>query len=140
VEAQKQALIAALNEDLADELAALTQYMWHHVMGKGFDSLPILSKFRETAMDEMKHAEKLAERIDYLGGVPTTKMSAVKVGGSLRQMVEDDLRGEEEAIRKYKEHIKLAEQSGDPVTRLMLEGILTDEEGHAYDWQTVLGM
>ena len=131
-------IIDALNKDLSDELAAIVQYMWHHVMGSGFDSTAITAQMRLTALDEMKHAEMLAERIDYLGGVPTAQLSKVYMGGALRNMVEDDLDGENRAIAQYKEHIKLCLELNDPTTRLMLETILTDEERHAHTWETVL--
>jgi bacterioferritin len=135
----KQDVIEALNEDLAYELAAITQYMWHHVMAKGLESPAIVDQMRETSMDEMKHAEKLAERLDYLGGTPTTKPKEIRMGGDLRKMIQDDLDAENEAIQRYKRHIKLAAEAEDPVTRLMLEEILTDEEDHAYTWETLLG-
>jgi len=131
-------LIEALNEDLSYELASIIQYMYHHIMAQGFDSPEIDERFRETSMDEMKHAEKLAERIDYYGSVPTTRISEIKVGGDVRKMIEDDLRGEHEAIERYKEHIKLADRVGDPGTRHMLEDILLDEEEHAHQWETIL--
>jgi bacterioferritin len=70
--------------------------------------------------------------------VPTTKPNPIKVGGTLKQMVEDDLELEYQAIRMYKEQIKIAKEIGDTTTRLMLEKILTAEEEHADKWETVL--
>lgn len=133
-------IIDALNDARADELAAIMQYMAHHYVAQGMESPEIIEMFKKTAMDEMKHAEKLAERVDYLGGVPTTQPSMIKKGGNLKKMVADDLTTENGAIKKYKQYIKLAATDGDSTTRLMLEEILTDEEGHAYDWETVLGV
>jgi len=133
-----QELIDALNEDLSYELAAITQYMYHHVMANGFDSPEIDERFRKTSMDEMKHAERLAERIDYFGGIPAPRPAGIKVGGDVKKMIEDDLAGEHEAIARYKEHIKLAERLGDPGTRHLLEDILLDEEEHAHGWETIL--
>src|SRR3989337_2864093 len=127
-----QELIDALNEALPCGVAPPIQYIYHHVMASGFDSPEIDERFRETSMDEMKHAEKLAERIDYYGSVPTTRISEIKVGGDVRKMIEDDLRGEHKAIDRYKEHIKLADRVGDPGTRHLLEDILLDEEEHAH--------
>ena len=63
-------LLDALNEDLAYELAALTQYMWHHAMGQGLEFPAISDLFKGFSIQEMKHAEALAERIDLLGGCP----------------------------------------------------------------------
>lgn len=134
----KEKIIAALNQDIALELGAIVQYMWHHVMAEGMKSPEISEMFRDTSMDEMKHAEEFAERIDYLGGVPVTKPEPIKVGGDLIKMIRDDLAGERGAIKKYKEDIKLCIAEDDPVTRLMLEEILADEEKHAHDWRTLL--
>jgi len=131
-------LIDALNQDLSYELAAVIQYMWHHVMGSGVESPAIIDRFRLVAMDEMRHAEMVAERIDLLGGVPTTELAAIQVGGDLKKMIRDDIAGEELAIRLYKGHIKLADGLDDPTSRRMLEDILADEERHLHDWETIL--
>jgi bacterioferritin len=131
-------LIDALNQDLSYELAAVIQYMWHHVMASGVESPAIIDRFRLFAMDEMRHAEMVAERIDLLGGIPTTELQAVQVGGALEKMIRDDIAGEELAIRMYKEHIKLADGLDDPTSRRMLEDILADEERHLHDWETIL--
>jgi len=131
-------LLDALNEDLAYELAALTQYMWHHVMGQGLEFPAISDLFKEFSIQEMKHAEALAERIDLLGGVPTTKPQEIKGGGNLKKMLQDDLAGEYTAIDLYTRHIALAEKEKDVVTRRLLESILGDEQGHANDLEAVL--
>lgn len=131
-------IIEALNTALGMELGAIVQYMWHHVMVEGVESPEIAEMFRNTGIDEMKHAERLAERIDYYGGVPTTKPGEIMVGGDMKKMIEDDLAGELMAIKTYKDFIRLAVEEGDPVTRLLLEGILTDEEEHEYNWRTLL--
>lgn len=136
----KKKIIEVLNIDRAYELAAILQYMGHHYEGEGIDSPAILEIFKKTAVDEMKHAELLAERIVYLGGEPVQKPASVKRGGDLKSMVKDDLTGENEAIERYKAHIKLCAELGDSTTRLMLEGILTQEEGHADTWETTLGI
>jgi bacterioferritin len=132
-------LIDALNEDLSYEMASIIQYMWHHVMASGLDSPAIIDRLRLVALDEMRHAEMLAERIDLLGGVPTTKLQAVLVGGDLKKMIRDDIAGEELAIQVYKDHIKLANGLDDPTSRRMLEDILADEERHLDTWESVLG-
>ncbi|MFQ5814616.1 MAG: bacterioferritin [Anaerolineae bacterium] len=131
-------LLGALNEALSDELASIIQYMFHHVMGRGLASPAVVEMFKSHAMDEMKHAYTLAERIDLLGGTPTTKVGPIKVGGDLKKMLQDDLEGEYRAIDMYSRYVKLAAQEDDPVTRLLLEEILGTEEGHANDWEAVL--
>lgn len=136
----KKKIIEALNKDRTDELAAVAQYMGHHYTAEGMDCLPIMETFKKTAIDEMRHAEMLAERIVYLGGTPTTERSEIKKGGELKRMIGDDLASENKAIAQYREHVKLCDELGDPTTRLMLERILSDEEGHADTWETVLGI
>lgn len=136
----KEKLIKALNDDLALELAAITQYMWHHVMAEGMESPEISEMFRKIAIDEMKHAEKLAERINYLGGIPVTKPAEIKVGGDLKKMIKDDLDGERMAIKQYKQHIKIAEELGDPVSKRILEDIIMDEEEHDDKFSAILGI
>ena len=133
-------IIEALDQDRADELAAIIQYMGHHYEAEGMESPEIIEIFKSTAIDEMRHAEALAERIVYLGGTPTKIPSPIKKGGDLRKMIKDDLDSENGAIKQYKEHIKLCAQLDDPVSRLMLEKILTDEEEHADKWETILGI
>lgn len=133
-----QQLIDALNQDRADELGAIYQYMGHHYEAEGLESPELIEIFKELAIDEMKHAETLAERITYLGGEATMQPSEIKRGGDLRKMVQDDLNGELGAIEQYKEHIKLAEGLGDYGTRHILEEILVDEEEHADRFQHYL--
>lgn len=136
----KKKVIEALNVDRAYELAAILQYMGHHYEGDGMESPAILDIFKKTALDEMKHAELLAERIVYLGGEPVQKPATVKRGGDIKSMMREDLNAENDAIERYKAHIKLSDELGDPTTRLMLEGILSEEEGHADVWETTLGI
>ncbi|KCZ72447.1 bacterioferritin (cytochrome b1) [Candidatus Methanoperedens nitroreducens] len=133
-------IIDALNKDREQELSAIIQYMKHHYEGQGMESPEILDKEREIAIAEMRHAESLGERINYLGGVPTKSVSHIAEGGDLRKMIQDDLAKENTAIKQYKEHIKLAAEEGDITTRVMLEQILKEEEDHANTWETVLGV
>ena len=135
-----QKMIEALNKDRADELSAIVQYMKHHYEMEGIESPKIIDLAKDIAKDEMRHAEKLGERINYLGGIPTKNISSVIEGGDINKMVENDLAKENGAIKQYKEHIKLAVEEEDFTTRLMLEEILKDEEGHANTWETVLGI
>ena len=133
-----QKIIEALNKDREDELSAIIQYMKHHYEGEGMESPEIIDIEKDIAMAEMRHAEKLGERINYLGGVPTKRVSPIAEGGDLKKMVQDDLAKENAAIRQYKEHIKLAAEEDDPTTRLMLEEILKEEEDHAKTWEKIL--
>ena len=131
-------LLEALNEALSDEYAAIIQYMVHHVMGRGLASPAVAEMFKAHAMDEMRHAYALIERIDLLGGEPAITVGPITVGGDLKKMVQDDLEGEYRAQEMYRRYIKLAVQEDDPVTRRLFEEILATEEGHTNDWETVL--
>ena len=84
---KNQKIIDALNKDRADELGAIIQYMGHHYTADGMESPAIVGIFKTTAIDEMKHAEMLAERIVYLGGDPVNKPSDIKKGGDLKKMI-----------------------------------------------------
>jgi len=140
VDNKKKKIIDVLNIDRADELAAILQYMGHNYEGDGFESPAIVAVFKATAMDEMRHAGMLAERIVALGGVPVQKASAVKRGGTLKQMVKDDLDAEDGAVDRYKRHIRLCNEFEDSTTRRMLEEILADEERHEETFRTILGI
>jgi len=134
----RQKIIKALNIDIGLEIGAIIQYIMHEVMAEGMESPAIMEKFESISREEMKHLERFAERVNYLGGLPNTKPNPVKVGGVLKKMVQDDLDAEYMAIKTYKSHVKMCEEIGDTTTRLMLEEILTDEEDHADTWETVL--
>jgi len=136
--ADREKIIKALNIDIGLEIGAIIQYIMHEVMAEGMESPAIMEKFEDIAKEEMKHLERLAQRVNYLGGVPNTKPAPVKVGGAIKKMIQDDLDGEYMAIKTYKSHIKMFEEIGDTTSRLMLEEILTDEEDHADTWETIL--
>ena len=125
-----QKLLEFLNKGIARELQVSIQYMWQHVQVTGIDGATVEDVFRKIAIMEMKHAERLAERLNYLNGVATTKPDPIFVGGSLIEMLTQDERDEEEAINLYKEAIQVAAEEGDYTTRRMLEEILAEEENH----------
>lgn len=131
-------LIDQLNEAIARELQVSIQYMWQHVQVGGPYAASIGDVFKKTAITEMKHAEAIAERVDYLGGIPTTRPSPITVGNDWREMLQLDLKAEEEAIAMYKEIIALARQEGDIVTAKLFEEILMDEEKHHNEFRTLL--
>ncbi len=133
-----QRLLDIINKSIAGELQALVQYMWQHVMAVGLASPAVRDMFEDIAIEEMKHAERLAERLDLLGGVPTTSPDPIAVGGDLRQMVQNNIEAEDGAIVLYKEAIRLATELNDPVTRLMYEEILADEEEHQKTFRDLL--
>jgi bacterioferritin len=135
---QRKKLIDELNRGVAREITAIIQYSYHHVMAEGMESPAVSDMFEKVALEEMDHLEEFSDRINYFGGVPTTKPNPIKVGGTLQEMVKADLELEYEAIRMYKGQIAIAKEIGDTTTRLMLEKILTTEEEHADKWETLL--
>lgn len=134
-----QELKDMLNKAIAREMQVSIQYMWQHVLVKGLQAQQIGTEFRTIAIAEMLHAEKIAERLAYLGGVPTTRPSQIDIEGDAVEMLEKDVKAEEEAIAMYKEIIKTADSAGDSTTRLLFEQILAEEEIHHNTFLTLLG-
>ncbi len=131
-------LLDLLNKAIARELSVSIQYMWQHVMAIGMESPEVKDIFKDIAIVEMKHAEDIAERLFYLGGTPTTKPTSINVGEPLREMIELDLKAENEAIELYTEIIKVADSEDDTTTRLLFEEILLAEEDHKHTFTKLL--
>ncbi len=131
-------LLDLLNKAIAREIGVSIQYMWQHVMALGMKSPEVKDIFEDIAIVEMKHAEKIAERLFYLGGTPTTKPTPINIGDSLEEMVEYDLRAEDEAIELYTKIIEVASGEEDSTTRLLFEEILEDEEEHKHTFTILL--
>ena len=132
-------LTEMMNQAIAGELQAIVQYMWHHIMVKGMNSSSLMDVFEDVAVEEMKHAEKIAERLFYFDVSPTTKPNPIAKGGTPEQMLQANVKAEEEAIALYKDIIKQAASEGDETTRLLFESILSDEERHHDTFTTLLG-
>lgn len=133
-----QRLLDILNKSIAGELQALIQYMWQHVTAVGIASPAVRDMFEKIAIGEMKHAEAFAERLDLLGGVPTTTPDPIEVGETLIQMLENDVKAEDDAIALCREAIRLATEVNDPVTRLLYEKTLADEEEYQKAFRDLL--
>ena len=130
-------LIATLNELLADELTAISQYMVHSEMcdNWGYDKLH--KAIEKQAKDEMHHAEWLIQRILFLEGIPVvSKLNPMKIGKTVVDMVTVDQEAEIGAIRAYNAAITMADEVGDQSTADLLTEILKMEEGHV-DWAEV---
>jgi bacterioferritin len=127
-------LIDTLNQLLADELTAISEYMAHAEMCEewGYDRLH--EAIKDQAKDEMKHAEKLVSRILFLGGVPTmSKLNPIKIGKDVPAMLGRTEEEEEGAIGAYNRGVKVARECGDESTAHLLGKILRAEERHK-DW------
>jgi len=127
-----------LNKAIAREIQVSVQYMWQHVQVMGVKGVAVQDKFKQTAIAEMKHAEKIAERLWYLGGTPTTKPDPIVVGESLKEFLENDTKAEEEAITMYKAIIEMAQKEKDVTTAFIFKEILEDEEEHHDLFTTML--
>ncbi|MDW7970435.1 MAG: ferritin-like domain-containing protein [Nitrososphaerota archaeon] len=123
-------LLNLLNEAIARELQVSIQYMWQHVQWRGVKGFSVQDELKKIAITEMKHAEAIAERLFYLGGIPTTKPKEIFVGTTLKEMIERDVKDEENAIKLYKEIIDRARKENDITTAFLFESILKDEEEH----------
>jgi bacterioferritin len=131
-------LLGMLNDAIAGELQVALQYMWQHVQWKGVKHFAVKDEFEKIGIEEMKHAEAIAERLFYLGGTPTTKPEPISVGSSLKEMLTTDKKDEEETVKMYKEIIALATKEGDLTTAHLFTEILGDEEGHHDTFQSLL--
>ena len=127
-----------LNKAIAMELQVSIQYLWQHVTARGINSESVGKVFKEIAITEMKHAEAIADRLDYLGGRLTTKPDPIEVGEFTRDMLSLDKKNEEAAIDLYKKIIQKAGDEGDVTTRTLFEGILRAEEDHHNAFSTLL--
>ena len=123
-------LLEMLNQSIARELQVSIQYMWQHVQWSGVKGFAVQEELKSIAIAEMKHAEAIAERLFYFGGIPTTKPTPIFVGQNLKEMIGQDVKDEEGAIKLYKQVIEVAKSEGDETTYDLFRQILADEEGH----------
>ena len=127
-------IIELLNDVLTAELTAINQYFIHAKMQDNWGYDHLAHETRAESIDEMKHAEKVIERILYFDGTPNLqRLGSLRVGESAVEQLRLDLELEREAIPRLNAGIAAAVAVGDNGTRELLEEILTDEEEHA-DW------
>ncbi len=132
--------ITILNEALATEIVCVLRYMHHYFMATGVHGRAVANEFKEHADAERDHADQIAERIQQLGGKPDfspqtllqRSVSQYVEGETLGDMIREDLIAERIVIEVYTDMIRFF-GNDDPTTRVMLEGILKDEEEHAND-------
>lgn len=127
-------LLKTLNDLLADELTAISQYMVHSEMCDNWGYGKLHKEIEKKAIDEMHHAEWLIGRILFLEGMPiVSKLNQMKIGKNVQEMVSNDQEAELGAIKAYNAGIALAGEVGDESTGDLLVTILKMEEGH-HDW------
>ena len=135
----KNQLLKELNKDLEWEYAAAVQYVQHAATITGPEYDAVQKELLLHSQEEMQHAVTLSDQIAFLGGVPTVDVEAREISPKSKVMLEQDLKGEEYAIRRYKERIGQAEALKEYGLRRALEDILIMEEEHKRDLMTVLG-
>ena len=143
--ADRQRVIAVLNEALATELVCVLRYKRHYYMAEGINSAPVAAEFLQHAAEEQDHADRIAARIVQLQGEPDLDPATLLArshaeyvaGNGLTDMIKEDLVAERVAIESYSEIIRWL-GDGDISTRRLLEGILAVEEEHADDLLTFL--
>lgn len=128
-----------LVEAIEREMQVSIQYLWQHIAVSGPASPAIADIFKKIAIVEMKHAEEIAERLDFFGGKPPLMPKMPVIGNKLEEMLKVDIKAEEEAVELYRKIIDKADAEKDIITRKLFEKILADEEEHLYQFQTLLG-
>ena len=129
-----QKVIAALNKSLQEEFTALSQYFIHSEMCENCKYDHLSKHLKKVSIMEMKHAEKLIEHILFLDGTPNmTGPTQIKVGKTVKDQLENDLKSELDAVKSYNDAVKLARAEGDNGSAEVFTANLRDEEVHT-DW------
>ena len=132
-------LIDQLNEDLAREYQAIIAYVIYSQVLKGAEYMSIAKELEQHATEELSHALKISKHIDYLGGMPTTKVMPVKVSDDPRVMLRADLDNETATIRAYRERVQQCELLHEYAIAEDIREILRQEQEHQIDLATALG-
>ena len=127
-------VIDFLNEALKNELTAINQYWLHYRMLANWGVTKLADYERHESIDEMKHADRLADRILFLGGLPNFQMlGRLRIGETVEEILAADLALEHDALPPLKAGIAHCESVGDYVSRTLFTDILASEEEHV-DW------
>jgi bacterioferritin len=134
-------VIEALNRALTTELTAINQYFVQGKMLKNWGYLTLAKKMQEESIGEMKHADRIIERILFLEGIPNiARYDVIRVGKDFREQLQNDLKLEMSGVKGYNEAIELCIRVKDSGTRELLEEILVSSEDHV-DWlETQIGL
>ena len=126
-------VIAQLNQALKEELTAINQYFLHAEMCENWGYHRLANYIKKQSIDEMKHAEKLIERLLFLDATPKMEYMELSVGSNVRGQLEADLKLEENAVAMYNNAVKVSRDAGDDTSRELFSLLLKDEEEHV-DW------
>lgn len=134
-------VIELLNEVLTNELTAVNQYFLHARMQRNWGFRSLGEHTYDESIDEMKHADRLIERLLFLEGHPNVqRLDPVRIGESVPEQFAADLGVEVHAIEALRRGIALCSAKADTVTRLLLESILASEEEHVDYLETQLSL
>lgn len=136
--ADRQALIAGLNRDLAGEFQAILMYIHYSAKITGPYRRELRALFQAEIADELMHAQFLADKISALGGEPTTEPQKVPNADEPRDMLENALVAEKRAIAGFCERIRHAETFGDIGLKVVLENQVADETRHKEQIERIL--
>jgi bacterioferritin len=138
-EMDKDKLIELLNSDLELEFRSIVQYTQHLATVKGVEYQPIAEMIRPHLRQELEHATVLAEQIDFLGGVPTTRVPDVPSETDARQAFAIDLELEERQLANYRERFEQTQELGLPDVAEALRPLLEQTQDHVRDLRSALG-
>jgi bacterioferritin len=133
-------VLSALNEALAEEIAAINQYFLHAEMCESWGYEKLGGMIKKESIDEMKHAESIMERILFLEGMPTLGKVQMNIGHTVPDLLSNDLKLETGAVQLYNRLIQTAIKADDQGTAEMLKQILKDEERHVDEIETQLDL
>jgi bacterioferritin len=134
-------VVALLNEQLTAELTAINQYFLHAKMQENWGYAKLAKHTRYESIDEMKHAEKLTDRILFLDGLPNyQKLNPLRIGQTVPEQLAADLQIEMEAVTRLRGGVELMRSRGDMTSARIFEEILEDEEKHVDYLETELGL
>ncbi|GGK28785.1 bacterioferritin [Caldalkalibacillus thermarum] len=135
---KRKALIDGLNEDLANEYAAIIMYNHYAANVQGLAGQVLKPFFQGEVTDEIGHAQFLAEKIVYLGGTPTVEPKPVKHTTDVKQMLENTLQAEIDTIKRYTQRVEQAEAAGEIGLKIELEDLIADETRHKIEIERLL--
>jgi bacterioferritin len=134
-------IIALLNDQLTSELTAINQYFLHAKMQQNWGLTKLASYTRDESIDEMKHAEKITDRILFLEGLPNyQRLGTLKIGQTVREQLQADLSIELAVVERLRPGIMMCREKGDATTANLFEEILADEEHHIDYLETQLDL
>ncbi|SDG66115.1 bacterioferritin [Sinosporangium album] len=134
-------IIELLNEQLTAELTAINQYFLHAKMQENWGYTKLASYTRAESFDEMRHAEKLTDRILFLEGLPNyQRLGTLHIGQTVQEQLQADLEIELSVVKRLKPAIQLMREKGDITSARIFEEILEDEEHHIDYLETELAL